>query len=227
MRLNERRRDRIAPAGRIGSGWKGAALAELLTAIYECRDERYALWDHSLAVGATSLRLAAAMGLPREVKRLVYIGGVLHDVGKTETPRELLFKPGPLNAAEHEQMRHHTVLGGALATRVEIATAFEAARYHHERFDGSGYPEGLSGASIPFVARVVAVADHYEAIRESRPYRPIGATRAEALAIIAADAHARQLDPLVARFLESATVPCAPAPSSYFEAIAPHFDIAV
>lgn len=205
----------VAPRGRHET--RGAVLGGLLAMIQACRDESYALWDHSLAVGATSHRLAAALGLPPGARRLVYVGGLLHDVGKTLSRFETLFKPGPLDAEEREHMRLHPVTGARLVRGLELEPVADAVLRHHELFDGSGYPGGLSGARIPLIARIVTVADHYEAMRESRPYRPIPSTRGEALALVARLGAAEKLDPRVAGLLHRVVTPAAPRPARYLQ----------
>lgn len=211
----------------VATGWRGAALGELLAAIRRCRTETYTLWDHSLAVGATAFRLAASLGLSPSTRRLVYLGGLLHDVGKTRTRLETLFKPGPLDGHERAHMRLHPTIGAGLVRSLDVDAVVEAAHCHHELFDGSGYPDGLAGAQIPYTARIVAVADHYEALRESRPYRPIGCTRNEALSLVARLATSRKLDPAVSRHLPHVTGVATPSPSNYLHTIARHFELSL
>lgn len=177
----------------------------LLASIRCCRTETYTLWDHSIAVAATSLRLAVALGLPRETCQLVYLGGLLHDVGKTASCAVTLFKPGPLTPSERKHIQMHPVTGARMVNPLGIGIVEDAVHCHHELFDGSGYPFGLKGRSIPQPARIVAVADYYEALRECRPYRPVACTHSEALAIVTDLARQEKLDPSVARFLNSVT----------------------
>ena len=99
-------------------------------------------------------------------------GALLHDIGKIGVPDGILRKPGPLTDEEYEEIKHHPergelMLGAAFTGKVELAVI----RHHHERFDGSGYPDGLAGSAIPFEARIATVADVYDALRSARAYR--------------------------------------------------------
>jgi putative two-component system response regulator len=106
----------------------------------------------------------------------------LHDIGKISTPDGILLKPGKLSSDEFEVMKQHAKKGGEIIKNVMglldkdnsgfLNFAYEIARYHHEKWDGSGYPEGLKGADIPLSARLMAVADVYDALRMPRPYKP-------------------------------------------------------
>ena len=128
---------------------------------------------HSRRVTELSLRLARAMGRPEE--ELVHIrrGALLHDIGKMGVPDAILQKPGALTDEEWARMRQHTIFAADLLAPIHFlkpALAIPAA--HHERWDGSGYPMGLSGEAIPLAARIFAVADVYDALTSDRPYRP-------------------------------------------------------
>ena len=101
------------------------------------------------------------------------IAAHLHDLGKIGVPDQILHKPGPLDDAEWSIMREHPVWGArALEAIPEFRQAARAVRHHHERWDGTGYPDGLAGEAIPIGARVIAVCDAYEAMTSHRPYRP-------------------------------------------------------
>ncbi len=105
---------------------------------------------------------------------------MLHDVGKIVVPSEILLKPGPLDDAEWEIMRSHAAVGGELVARIDaFAHLAPAVRASHERWDGGGYPDGISGEAIPLAARIIAACDTYDAIVTDRPYRQ-GRTPAEA-----------------------------------------------
>lgn len=105
----------------------------------------------------------------------------LHDIGKVGIRDDILLKPGPLTSEEFRQMQRHTVIGANILAQAEeelrkknrtfFSRAIEIALYHHERFDGTGYPEGLKGEEIPLSARIVAVADVFDALTTSRPYK--------------------------------------------------------
>jgi HD-GYP domain-containing protein (c-di-GMP phosphodiesterase class II) len=96
----------------------------------------------------------------------------MHDVGKIWTPDGVLQKPGPLTETETRIMREHSQRGGEMTSRVRALEGVSASvRAHHERWDGSGYPDGLAGEEIPLAARIVSVADTYDAMTSTRPYR--------------------------------------------------------
>jgi putative nucleotidyltransferase with HDIG domain len=127
---------------------------------------------HSERVGASSRRLALALGLPATDVEIVARAGLLHDIGKIGIPETVLRKAGPLTAEEWALMRRHPVIGAQIVAPFEFFTAgAEVIRHHHERVDGSGYPDGLTENAIPLGARIVAVADVYDALRSDRPYR--------------------------------------------------------
>lgn len=111
-------------------------------------------------------------------------GALLHDVGKLAVPEYILNKPGRLSTAESEKMKTHASVGGDIVRRINFPFPVEVAvRHHHERWDGSGYPAGLSGEQIPLVARVIAVVDFYDSTRCDRPYRA-GMEREESIALL-------------------------------------------
>jgi HD-GYP domain-containing protein (c-di-GMP phosphodiesterase class II) len=111
------------------------------------------------------------------------VASLLHDVGKIVVPDEILLKPGPLNATEMKRMRRHPSDGANTLSNVPTAVdAVPVILHHHERFDGAGYPDGLSGNDIPIGARILLVADAFDAMTEDRPYRkamPVGDAIAE------------------------------------------------
>ncbi len=127
---------------------------------------------HSERVGALSQRLAAALNLrPLEVEMVTH-AGLLHDIGKIGIPESVLGKRGALSDDEWRLMRRHPVIGAQIVAPFEsFAGAALVIRHHHERDDGSGYPDGLVADAIPFGARIVAVADVYDALVSDRPYR--------------------------------------------------------
>ena len=136
--------------------------------------------EHSRAVGSWAGRVARSLRLNEEATRFVALCGTLHDVGKVATPSEVLLKPGSLDAREWEIMREHSGAGAAIVARIpSLRECAPIVRAHHERIDGRGYPDRLSGASIPLAARIVAVADSFHAMISNRPYRAaLGAPRA-------------------------------------------------
>jgi putative two-component system response regulator len=145
----------------------------------EARD-RYTI-DHAERVGRFARELGREMGMRPDELDWIYMGGVLHDVGKIAIRDSILLKPGPLDAAEWEIMRTHPVEGERICQPLRSTSAvLPTIRHHHERFDGTGYPDRLSGQSIPLSARLVAIADAWDAMTSNRVYRP-GLGDAEAL----------------------------------------------
>jgi len=144
--------------------------AAALIATLDARD-RYTA-GHSAAVAIYSRDIAERMGLAREVQEHAYLCGLVHDIGKIGLAPGLLEKPGALTLEERRQMQEHSAIGERILSHVdeysEIATV---VRYHHERIDGQGYPDGLADESIPLVSRIIGVADAYNAMTSDRPYR--------------------------------------------------------
>ena len=127
---------------------------------------------HSERVGAWSRRIAVGLGLTAAEVETVTQAGLLHDIGKIGVPEIILRKQGALDAAEWSVMRRHPVIGAQIVSPFEcLAGAALVIRHHHERRDGSGYPDGLVGEAIPLGARIVAVADVFDALTSERPYR--------------------------------------------------------
>ena len=125
---------------------------------------------HSERVAAYATLLAERMKLLKETIRKVALAGILHDVGKITVPREVLAKPGKLTKEEFEIIKQHTVRGYEIVEPIDPDIA-EIVRAHHERMDGKGYPDGLKDDEIPFEARIITVADVYDALTTNRPYR--------------------------------------------------------
>ena len=127
---------------------------------------------HSERVGAWSRQIAVAGGLPPAEVETVAQAGLLHDIGKIGVPEPVLRKRGALDEGEWALMRRHPVIGAQIVAPFEcLAGASVVIRHHHERHDGSGYPDGLIGEAIPVGARIVAVADVFDALTSDRPYR--------------------------------------------------------
>jgi HD-GYP domain-containing protein (c-di-GMP phosphodiesterase class II) len=126
---------------------------------------------HVRRVVAYSLLLGAEMGLGREELRDLRLAATLHDIGKITTPDHILGKPLPLDAEELEVMRRHTVDGAAIVSHLANSWVLRGVRSHHERVDGRGYPDGLRDPEIPLAPRIIAVADTFDAVTTSRPYR--------------------------------------------------------
>ncbi len=144
-------------------------LAELSRAI-ESRDPYTR--GHSARVTALADAVARWLGLGDELLRTLQIGGPLHDIGKLSIPGRILRKPGPLTGEELLEIRAHPEAGARLIAPIESALcALPYILHHHERWDGGGYPHGLAGSAIPIEARVLSVADAFDAMTSHRPYR--------------------------------------------------------
>ena len=134
---------------------------------------------HSERVAGLAQRLALAAGLGIAEAKTIAEAGLLHDLGKIGVPEHILRKQGPLTAEEWIAMRRHPLTGAQIVAPLEFfADAALIVRHHHERHDGSGYPDGLKGDGIPVGARIVAIADVYDALTSERPYRRKLARRA-------------------------------------------------
>jgi len=144
--------------------------AAALIATLDARD-RYTA-GHSAAVAIYSRDIAKRMDLPDEIQEQAYLCGLVHDIGKIGLPPGLLEKPGALTLEERRQMQEHSAIGERILANVdEYSEISIIVRFHHERIDGQGYPDGLAGESIPLVSRIIAVADAYNAMTSDRPYR--------------------------------------------------------
>jgi HD-GYP domain-containing protein (c-di-GMP phosphodiesterase class II) len=126
---------------------------------------------HVRRVVAYTVLLGRQMGLSREELRDLRLAATLHDVGKITTPDRILGKPSPLDPDEAEIMRRHAADGAAIVSHLANPWVLHGVRSHHERVDGKGYPDGLTDPEIPLAARIIAVADTYDAMTTSRPYR--------------------------------------------------------
>ena len=152
---------------------------------------------HSRRVARNSWLIATRMGLGREEVARIRTAAAVHDVGKLETPTSVLRKRGPLTHEEFEVIKRHPVDGARMAAVLGDAELTSIVRHHHERLDGTGYPSGLSGEAIPLGARIIAVADTFDAITSARPYRPARSHK-KAIDILKFEAGVR-LDPSVVR----------------------------
>jgi hypothetical protein len=142
---------------------------------------------HSEKVAHYAVLLARALGLPPEDCERIHLAGMLHDVGKVALERSILHKPGPLTDDEWVQVRDHPAGSAHIIGAVARFSQYvPGARHHHERWDGRGYPDGLSGESIPLDARILAVVDSYDAMTSDRSYRP-ALSHAEAIKRLLAD----------------------------------------
>ncbi|HWD11643.1 MAG TPA: diguanylate cyclase [Solirubrobacteraceae bacterium] len=128
--------------------------------------------EHSRAVAASAVSIAAALGWDEEMLGMLRIAAMLHDVGKVTVPDSILCKPGRLSEEEYEVIRGHSIAGAELVAGVAgLEMIVPWIRHSHESFDGSGYPDGLRGEAIPQASRIMLVADAYDAMTSSRPYR--------------------------------------------------------
>jgi len=129
---------------------------------------------HSARVSVYAQAIARRLRLGPAEMAVVVLGGELHDIGKIGVPEELLHKAGPLSPAEHRQVMMHTVIGERILSPLlsDWPELLGVVRWHHERVDGRGGPDGLRGGHIPLAARIVAIADAYDAMTSARPYRP-------------------------------------------------------
>lgn len=161
---------------------------------------------HSEKVAHYAVLLARALGLaPADCER-IHLSGMLHDVGKVALERSILHKPGPLTADEWAQVREHPARSAHIIGAVaRFAHYVPGARHHHERYDGRGYPDGLAGKAIPLDARILAVADSYDAMTSDRSYRP-ALSHAEAISRLTADA-GTQFDPVCVRAFAALNLP--------------------
>jgi putative nucleotidyltransferase with HDIG domain len=141
-----------------------------LAAALDARDPYTA--GHSERVSVVSVAIGRQLGLAAEAVEIVRLGALLHDIGKIGIPDDVLRKPGRLTAAEYDTIKQHPVLGAIILRSVPfLARHLEIVELHHERPDGRGYPYGLRGDDIPLAARIVHVADAYDAMTSARAYR--------------------------------------------------------
>jgi putative nucleotidyltransferase with HDIG domain len=146
------------------------SFATALVATLDARDEYTA--GHSAAVAIYARDIAERMGLSEKQQQLVHLCGLVHDIGKVGLQPGLLEKPGALTLEERRQMEAHPVIGERILAKVDsYGEIARIVRHHHERVDGHGYPDGLTGDQIPLLSRIISVADAYNAMTSDRPYR--------------------------------------------------------
>jgi putative nucleotidyltransferase with HDIG domain len=176
------------------------SFASALVATLDARD-RYTA-GHSAAVAVYARDIAARMGLSPQEQRLAHLCGLVHDIGKIGLPAGLLEKPGALTLDERREMQRHSEIGERILSNVETyAEIASVVRHHHERMDGNGYPDGIGGHDIPTLARIIAVADAYNAMTSDRPYRDAMPTRVARLRL--AQAVETQFDTAVVAAFEA------------------------
>jgi len=177
------------------------AIAALANAL-EAKDKYSS--GHSLRVVETSVATARNLGLPPSSVEQIRLAGLVHDIGKIGVREDILNKPGNLTGEEYQHVQYHCEIGEHILSHVaEDNEILQMVRHHHERYDGKGYPDGLSGEQIPLGARILAVADTYDAMTSQRPYRS-AMSRKEALDEIRR-CTSTQFDPaVVTAFLKTA-----------------------
>lgn len=142
----------------------------MLAKACEARDETTG--QHLQRIHQLSRQLGLQMGLSVEEADRIATAAILHDIGKIRLPESILQNPGRLSDQEWEEMRKHPIYGEEiLGDSLDFTLERQSVRWHHERWDGTGYPDGLKGEEIPLVARIVAVADAFEAMTSQRPYK--------------------------------------------------------
>jgi putative two-component system response regulator len=166
--------------------------------------------EHCQRLSVTGVMLGEALGLSKLDLTALFRGGYLHDIGKISIPDSILFKQGMLTPEEWDVMRSHPIKGEDICrTMKSLRPVLPIIRNHHERWDGSGYPDGLAGEAIPLLARITQVADIYDALITERPYKP-ALTTEEAFAVMEGEVRRGWRDPeLVELFIS--TIKTAPA----------------
>ena len=144
-------------------------LMEVIVVILNARDPY--TFEHSWRVSALSEALIDRMSIASHWKETIHIAAHLHDIGKIGVPDHILNKPGRLTDEEFSRIRDHSEIGFQIVNKLDALNEIALyVRHHHERWDGKGYPSGLAGRQIPFGARIIAVADAFDAITSGRPY---------------------------------------------------------
>lgn len=145
---------------------------KFLTIIDYQHENTHETREHSERLQKVALRFGKALGLSDNELNKLYLLAKLHDIGKIGIPIEILNKPGPLTEDEWDIVRMHPEIGcRIIQSFYKSATIGEEVMAHHERWDGTGYPKGLCGKDIPFLARIIAIADAYDVITHKRPYK--------------------------------------------------------
>jgi putative two-component system response regulator len=180
---------------------RAEAVITTLALTIEARDP-YTL-GHCDRLSRYAVVLGEALGLDPEMLRALRLGGYLHDLGKIAVPDGILLKPGPLDPIEQERIRAHPGAGSDLVLGLRsLELVRPIMRHHHEKWDGSGYPDGLKGEAIPLGARIISVVDVYDALHTDRPYKA-ALSRSEAVSLLMRETDAGYWDPkIVDAFLE-------------------------
>lgn len=160
------------------------------------------LSQHCQRLALMSAAMGVASGLPSADVLSLQRGGYLHDIGKVAIPDQILFRPGPLTPEEWEIMKSHAERGERICGNIRsLASVLPIIRHHHEKWDGSGYPDGLKGEEIPLLARVLQIADIYDALTTARPYK-VALTPEQALGVIREEATIGWRDPALVDLLQ-------------------------
>ncbi len=167
---------------------------------------------HVAGVVALALAVGRRLELDARRQRELEFGALLHDIGKLRTPQEILDKPGPLTEEEWDVIRRHPIDGQQMLDRIGggLSDVGRIVRSHHERWDGGGYPDGLTGEQIPLAARIIAAADAFSAMTTDRPYRRAVGTRDALLELQACVGS--QFDATVVHALEAVVAREPPSP---------------
>ena len=185
----------------LGQLERAEAVITTLALTIEARDP-YTL-GHCDRLSRYAVALGQALGLDPDMVRALRLGGYLHDLGKIAVPDGILLKPGPLDPVEQERIRAHPGAGSDLVLGLRsMELVRPIMRHHHEKWDGSGYPDGLKGAAIPLGARIISVVDVFDALHTERPYKA-ALPRSEAVSLLIRETDAGYWDPkVVETFLE-------------------------
>ncbi|MDQ3890446.1 MAG: diguanylate cyclase [Actinomycetota bacterium] len=193
----------FAQIRRLTADGRGTGARESMLALTQFLDEGYLHSNaHSRLVGTCARLIAQGLRLSPGERERLWVAGVLHDIGKIGLPEDILRKSGPLTDDEWDEVRRHPVIGANMLERLRDDEVQRWIRHHHERLDGRGYPDGLPAEEIPLGARILAVADAFEAMTSARPYRaPLSIDEATAELRRCAGS---QFDPLVVEVLVAA-----------------------
>jgi putative two-component system response regulator len=185
----------------LGQLERAEAVITTLALTIEARDP-YTL-GHCDRLSRYAVALGEALGLDQDMVRALRLGGYLHDLGKISVPDGILLKPGPLDPIEQERIRAHPGAGSDLVLGLRsMELVRPIMRHHHEKWDGSGYPDGLKGEAIPLGARIISVVDVFDALHTERPYKA-ALSRSDAVSLLIRETDAGYWDPkVVETFLE-------------------------